>query len=185
MFPHMYKVKSETEFALSVCDQELTSRSRSLVPVAGPARRSVSSRRPETTSAAPVTRRTSWGARRPPPSGSSRWPRRRASVPCAATTPRATTTGCGPAKDARPSLRGAFKVGTTFYTKKTKTIFHKFRFVNTILSRIPMVRLAGGHGTFYRDFFDLDCKLELFTWIYKVNPFLVFGVLRLTITGLL
>lgn len=43
--------------------------------------------------------------------GDLRWPKRPVSVPSAATTPLGTTTGCGPVRAARPSSRGASKVG--------------------------------------------------------------------------
>ena len=63
---------------------------------------------------APVTSPTVSGSQGPEPGpgpGALRWPKRRGSVPCAATMPLGTTTGCGPVRAARPSLRGASRVG--------------------------------------------------------------------------
>lgn len=69
---------------------------------------------PGRTSAAPVTDCTEagkqWLERDLP---ALRWPRRCVSVPCAATTPPDTTTVCGLVRAARPSLRGASRVGNT------------------------------------------------------------------------
>lgn len=72
----------------------------------------VSSSCPETTSVAPVTTHTVWGSQglEPGPVGLI-WPKRCVSVLCAVTMPLGTTMGCGPVKGARPSLRGASRVG--------------------------------------------------------------------------
>lgn len=61
---------------------------------------------------APVTNRTVWVSLEPELGPLAlRWPKRCVSVPCAVTMPLATTTVCGPVRVARPSLRGASRVG--------------------------------------------------------------------------
>lgn len=59
---------------------------------------------------APVTSHALWGSQGLEP-GALRWPKRRASVLYAVTMPLGTTTGCGPVKAAKPSSRGASRVG--------------------------------------------------------------------------
>lgn len=61
---------------------------------------------------APVTTLTAWGSQglEQEPLG-LRWPKRCVSVPCAVIMPLGTITGCGPVRAARPSLRGAYRVG--------------------------------------------------------------------------
>ena len=60
-----------------------------------------------------VTTHTVWGSQglEPGPVLASTWPKRCVSVPCAVTMPQGTTMGCGPVRAARPSLRGASRVG--------------------------------------------------------------------------
>ena len=78
----------------------------------------------ERTSVAPVTTPAVWGSSELEP-GSLRWPKRHVSVPCAVTMPLDTTMGCGPVRAARPSSRGASKVGGQF-VQKLSNLNHVF-----------------------------------------------------------
>lgn len=108
---------------------------------------------PETTSAAPVTDRTEGGKQwleRDLPA--SRWPRRCDSVPCAATTHLGTTTVCGLVRAARPSLRGASRVGNT-------SAPHQSVLVRTCIKEVLNSNSPGGYEYFfiYYSYFLYSC----------------------------
>lgn len=91
----------------------------------------VNRQHPERITVTPVRSRTVWGSQvlalGP---GCLRWLKRHVSVPCAATMPPGTTTGCGRVRAARPSSRGASRVGT----EPVFVRFFCFFFVSSVIN---------------------------------------------------